>query len=49
MLIWRDGDGVLLGYHDPRGLSAGYEVGEHESTLEQMAKLLGELAAEAAS
>ena len=49
MLIWRDGDGVLLAYHDPRDLSAGYEVGEYASTLEQMAKLLGELAAEAAS
>ena len=49
MLIWRDGDDVLLAYHDPRDLSAGYEVGQHDSTLEQMAKLLDELAAEAAS
>jgi uncharacterized protein (DUF302 family) len=49
MLIWRDGDDVLLAYHDPRDLSADYEVGQHDSMLEQMAKLLDELAAEAAS
>jgi uncharacterized protein (DUF302 family) len=49
MLIWSDGDGVALGYRDPRELSAGYEVAGHEATLEQMATLLEALAGEAAA
>ncbi len=48
MLIWRSGEDVLLGYQDPRELSESYEVAQHESTLEQMARLLEALAGEAA-
>jgi uncharacterized protein (DUF302 family) len=48
MLIWREGEQVLLGHNDPRELSATYEVAPHAQTLEQMAALLGALAAEAA-
>ena len=49
MLVWREGTEVLLGYRDPRDLSASYEVSEQQATLEQMAALLEQLAAEAAS
>jgi uncharacterized protein (DUF302 family) len=49
MLVWREGEDVLLAYRDPRELSSAYEVSGHEQTLEQMAALLEELATEAAS
>lgn len=49
ILVWRDGTDVLLAYSDPRDLADEYDVAEHRSTLEQMAKLLGELVSEAAS
>jgi uncharacterized protein (DUF302 family) len=49
MLVWREGEEVLLGYRDPRELSGTYDVGSAQSTLEQMARLLDELASEAAS
>jgi uncharacterized protein (DUF302 family) len=49
ILLWRDGADVLLAYSDPRDLADEYEVAEHRSTLEQMAKLLEELASEVAS
>ncbi len=48
MLVWREGEQVLLAHHDPRELGGSYEVSGHEQTLEQMAALLGALAAEAA-
>jgi uncharacterized protein (DUF302 family) len=48
ILVWADAEGVLLGYRDPRELAAGYDVAQHESTLEQMATLLAELSGEAA-
>jgi uncharacterized protein (DUF302 family) len=48
ILVWADAEGVLLGYRDPRELAAGYDVAQHELTLEQMATLLAELSAEAA-
>jgi uncharacterized protein (DUF302 family) len=48
MLVWREGENVLLGYRDPRELSGTYDVAGHQGTLEQMARLLEELAAEAA-
>jgi uncharacterized protein (DUF302 family) len=48
MLIWREGDDVLIGFHDPRELAASYDVVSEQATLERMAALLGELAAEAA-
>ena len=49
ILVWRDGADVQLAYSDPRDLAEEYEVAEHRSTLEQMAKLLDELTSEAAS
>lgn len=49
MLVWREGEDVLLAYRDPRELSSTYDIASHQATLEQMATLLDELAAEAAS
>jgi uncharacterized protein (DUF302 family) len=49
MLVWRNGEEVLLGYRDPRELSGVYDVAENGSTLEQMATLLEALADGAAS
>jgi uncharacterized protein (DUF302 family) len=46
MLIWQDGQDVMLGYRDPRELGGAYEIGSHQPVLEQMATLLDELAAE---
>jgi uncharacterized protein (DUF302 family) len=48
MLVWRQGEEVLLGHNDPRELSGGYGVAGDSSTLEQMATLLDALAGEAA-
>lgn len=48
MLVWRDGEQVLLGHDDPRELARAYDVAAHAQTLEQMAMLLDALAAEAA-
>lgn len=47
MLLWREGNDVLVGYQDPRKLSGAFDVGEHQGTLEQMAALLAQLADEA--
>jgi uncharacterized protein (DUF302 family) len=49
MLVWRDGEQVLLGHNDPRELARSYDVSAHAQTLEQMATLLDALAAEAAA
>jgi uncharacterized protein (DUF302 family) len=49
VLLWRDGVEVLIAYSDPRDLGDEYDVAEHQSTLAQMAKLLEELANEAAN
>jgi uncharacterized protein (DUF302 family) len=48
MLVWRDGEQVLLAHNDPRELARSYDVAAHAQTLEQMAALLDALAAEAA-
>ena len=48
MLVWREGEDVLLGYNDPRELTQTYQVTGHQATLEQMASLLEALADEAA-
>ncbi len=48
MLVWEDGDGVLLGYNDPRELASRYDLERHRDTLEGMSGLLAALAAEAA-
>ncbi len=47
MLLWREGERVLLGYEDPRLLAEHYSLAGSEQTLEQMAKLLQALAVEA--
>jgi uncharacterized protein (DUF302 family) len=49
ILVWREGEEVMLGYRDPRELADAYDVASLSSTLEQMAALLDELAGEAAS
>jgi uncharacterized protein (DUF302 family) len=49
ILVWSEGEDVLLAYRDPRDLSREYKVASHQSTLEQMAILLDQLATEAAS
>ena len=48
MLLWREGEDILLGYNDPRELTTTYQVTGHQATLEQMASLLEALANEAA-
>jgi uncharacterized protein (DUF302 family) len=48
MLVWRNGEDVLLGHQDPRELRGSYDVASEEATLEQMATLLEALAGEAA-
>jgi uncharacterized protein (DUF302 family) len=48
MLIWCEGEDVMLAYRDPLELAGGYDLHGHEQTLGQMSKLLGELADEAA-
>jgi uncharacterized protein (DUF302 family) len=47
MLVWREAGDVLIGYRDPRELAASYDVLAQQATLERMAALLDELAAEA--
>ncbi len=48
MLVWDSGDGILLGYNDPRGLTAAYRIGAHAEILAAMASLLEAIAGEAA-
>jgi uncharacterized protein (DUF302 family) len=48
ILVWQEGAEVYIGYRDPRELSNTYDVQAHETTLDQMAKLLEELTTEAA-
>jgi uncharacterized protein (DUF302 family) len=48
ILLWREGERVMLGYKDPRELGPIYEVKEHVAVLEQMAGLLEQLVGEAA-
>jgi uncharacterized protein (DUF302 family) len=49
MLVWREGEDAQIAYRDPRELSDAYDLAGAQSILEQMAKLLDELATEAAS
>jgi uncharacterized protein (DUF302 family) len=49
ILVWREGDQVVVGYQDPRELSGMYNVATHEQKLEQMAALLDTLSADATS
>jgi uncharacterized protein (DUF302 family) len=49
MLVWLDGEDVMIGYSDPRELAGGYELAPQLPVLERMAELLAELAAAAAS
>ncbi len=48
ILVWEDGDGAALGYHDPRELAARYDLAGREPALETMASLLEGLARQAA-
>jgi uncharacterized protein (DUF302 family) len=48
MLVWREAEQVLVGHRDPRDLADAYDVGPAQSTLEQMAALLDDLASQAA-
>jgi uncharacterized protein (DUF302 family) len=49
ILVWADVDAVLLGFRDPRDLGDVYDLAaEHQTILEQMAALLGELVEHAA-
>jgi uncharacterized protein (DUF302 family) len=48
ILVWQKSADVCIGYRDPRELSSAYDVRAHEATLDQMAKLLEELATEVA-
>jgi uncharacterized protein (DUF302 family) len=48
ILVWREGEDVLLGYRDPRELSAGYELDGLADALAQFAGLLDALTAAAA-
>jgi uncharacterized protein (DUF302 family) len=48
MLVWQEGERVLVGYRDPSELANSYDVGELRPVLDRMAVLLSELAAEAA-
>ena len=48
MLVWRDDDGVAVGFEDPRELAGPYDVAGQSARLEAMAGLLETLAAHAA-
>ena len=47
ILVWRAGTVAQIGYLDPRELARRYDVDQHQTTLEAMAKLLGDIVAEA--
>jgi uncharacterized protein (DUF302 family) len=49
VLIWEQGGKVLVGYQDPKELADRYEIGDRAAILDQMSKLLAQLAAEAAA
>jgi uncharacterized protein (DUF302 family) len=48
ILVWRESEDVLIGFHDPRALSETYDTRRNQPILEQMADLLEELARDAA-
>jgi uncharacterized protein (DUF302 family) len=47
MLVWSDGDRVLVGYRDPHDWAAEYSVDSQVGVLDAMAGLLESIAAEA--
>jgi uncharacterized protein (DUF302 family) len=47
VLVWSHTDAVYLGYRDPRELAESYDVDALATTLETMAALLADLAAQA--
>jgi uncharacterized protein (DUF302 family) len=49
VLVWDSGEGVVLGYNDPRELAGLYDVGAHVATLDMMSAFLAELQAEVAA
>jgi uncharacterized protein (DUF302 family) len=48
LLIWQEGEQVLVGYRDPSELADLYDLGDHRSVLERMASILSELTGGAA-
>jgi uncharacterized protein (DUF302 family) len=48
ILVWERDGAVHIGYLDPRELAAAYDLRDDAATLEQMAGLCEQLAAEAA-
>ncbi len=48
ILVWTEGDEVMLTYHDPRELADRFELAAQRSVLDQMAALLADLASTAA-
>jgi uncharacterized protein (DUF302 family) len=48
VLVWERDGNTHVGYLDPRALAAAYDLGDDAATLEQMAALCEQLAAEAA-
>jgi uncharacterized protein (DUF302 family) len=48
MLVWTVPDATMIGYDDPRELAGRYRLAGRERILDDMAELLGQLAAEAA-
>ena len=47
MVVWRQGEATQIGYEEPEGLAAAYELAGLEETLSRMGALLAQLAAEA--
>ncbi len=48
ILVWSEGEDVMLAYRDPRELAVGFDLHGHEQALEQMSALLATLVTEAA-
>jgi uncharacterized protein (DUF302 family) len=49
MLVWDSGEGIRLGWGDPRALADTYDVAAHDETLAAMAALLQAVAGEVAA
>jgi uncharacterized protein (DUF302 family) len=49
VLVYDSGEGVVLGYNDPRELAGLYDVDAHVATLDMMSAFLAELQAEVAA
>jgi uncharacterized protein (DUF302 family) len=47
ILLWQEGDRVMIGYRDPRELAGEYALADRGAILDRLAGLLADLAAEA--